>query len=470
MIKIWTWQNNWIWEGESIWCSIEKFRYSNELTNSEFCRYINATPRQNFINDYYSLCISNYSLKKDIIIKLLNKDIFSDTENVLKNNFISNIFPLEKCIVRDWRFCPECIKLGYHSIFHQLNLYDKCIFHHIDLETHCPNCNKVNTYSLKSTPVVKAFSCNCGYNYLENKYTFQELIKIWSNSSNFISFNNMYILKDLKNKYFYTSYNFYYEKYIKKNSNYYIKNNTLLYKVLNLESNIGNICSFNFRPKSYKFNTDEGTKNNIYDSLDYIMIDRYVTILKSIAKHIRKSISKKSYKSYLSKNIYFYLDFNISNMNVEGKCYKDIDEYLYAYIMWRKNVEGHSEYYYVHSTLNFLHFKNIKLTIQENILDVLIYKYIIQELRDYKFFCKSQNKEIIFSNFDILLSAFERIIGKVLLDYFNDWLKFIRNKKQNSPNDIINFNESIPIKINDFLISYKESCKIGYLIDLGKSI
>lgn len=43
---------------------------------------------------------------------------------------------------REPRFCPECMRKGYHSIFHQLDGVQDCPWHGLRLAQRCPSCNK----------------------------------------------------------------------------------------------------------------------------------------------------------------------------------------------------------------------------------------------------------------------------------------------------------------------------------------
>ena len=61
------------------------------------------------------------------------------------------------------RFCPACIKLGYHSPLYQLLDIVSCPIHMIPLKTTCPECERIIPYSLSSIVLAHPYSCDCGH-------------------------------------------------------------------------------------------------------------------------------------------------------------------------------------------------------------------------------------------------------------------------------------------------------------------
>ena len=101
---------------------------------------------------------------------------------------------------------------------------------------------------------------------------------------------------------------------------------------------------------------------------------------------------------------------------------------------------------------------------REHIYNSIFFKYINYEIKNYLFIYKRDKKNIPFSNYGILLSGLERIIGDILIGYFNCCLEFIRRKKRFEPDEIIDFNCTINIKFNKYLIYYDESNRVEYII------
>jgi hypothetical protein len=61
-------------------------------------------------------------------------------------------------------YCPECMKFGYHSLYHQF-VYnnDECFIHKVQLKKLCPECKKPIPYGLSGSSARTPFSCVCGY-------------------------------------------------------------------------------------------------------------------------------------------------------------------------------------------------------------------------------------------------------------------------------------------------------------------
>ena len=56
------------------------------------------------------------------------------------------------------RYCPACLKIGFHSLFHQVPFFDRCLLHGEPLRNCCPVCER-------SVSASKWFRCRCGYEY-----------------------------------------------------------------------------------------------------------------------------------------------------------------------------------------------------------------------------------------------------------------------------------------------------------------
>lgn len=60
------------------------------------------------------------------------------------------------------RYCPECIKKGFHTAAFQLNSIQKCPLHDLDLATKCPACRLTIAYRLGVQELSTPFGCRCG--------------------------------------------------------------------------------------------------------------------------------------------------------------------------------------------------------------------------------------------------------------------------------------------------------------------
>lgn len=60
------------------------------------------------------------------------------------------------------RFCPECIRSGYHSSIFQLQFVSRCPCHHETLMEKCPFCKKIIPYNISRYDRRAPYSCQCG--------------------------------------------------------------------------------------------------------------------------------------------------------------------------------------------------------------------------------------------------------------------------------------------------------------------
>jgi hypothetical protein len=142
--KNFVWRTNWISPYESLWGIFEKFKYANNAT----------------VKDIYGLFGTNYvrNLKSHTIGRSrrncirpsgLDDDLIENTfmQSVIKKNTqyvdrISGVLPWRPSrrysfIRNELYICPECIKVGLHSLFHQFKLLHECPYHlplNIDIE------------------------------------------------------------------------------------------------------------------------------------------------------------------------------------------------------------------------------------------------------------------------------------------------------------------------------------------------
>ena len=113
-----TWNSNWILKYQSVWCTIEKIKFANMIDGISLKKYINSSShlRKKRIYSLNSIYISQYKFDENKLISLCEKDIFKKINNELKEVLgnIYNYADMEKYIISNFRFCPECMKVGYH--------------------------------------------------------------------------------------------------------------------------------------------------------------------------------------------------------------------------------------------------------------------------------------------------------------------------------------------------------------------
>jgi hypothetical protein len=146
---------SWFHEFESTWSKIEKICYANSITAYE-------TIKNTAISN--SLEILDFTCCSQPCSKLQLLDINNTPDKQLKKmlNGINLNFNL---LFKDYFcFCEDCLQYQFHSVLHQLTLFDNCPYHSKRLTKNCPNCFRVILYKVKSI----YNGCYCGWNPFKN--------------------------------------------------------------------------------------------------------------------------------------------------------------------------------------------------------------------------------------------------------------------------------------------------------------
>lgn len=61
------------------------------------------------------------------------------------------------------RFCPLCIKKGFHTPLFQLNTVERCPIHNRLLKEQCPRCHATIPYKFRRSKFSNSYGCACGY-------------------------------------------------------------------------------------------------------------------------------------------------------------------------------------------------------------------------------------------------------------------------------------------------------------------
>jgi hypothetical protein len=175
-----TWNNNWIKKYESPWSIVEKFRYANNASEIDIINII-GYPKNRQTN----------SKKQDFnVLKGLDLDKFENLfGQLITDHFKHDLTELvgflstfrRNIFMRDvLHYCPKCLSKGHHSIFHQIKLWDRCVYHDVPLQNSCPVCKNQYSYSLKFKTFQKPFICKCGYSYIEDDTSYC-FMRNWTN-------------------------------------------------------------------------------------------------------------------------------------------------------------------------------------------------------------------------------------------------------------------------------------------------
>ncbi len=186
-LPLFTWNSEWIWKYESPWGVFEKFKLANEIKDTDIFNIFGTEQIKSKTKAFYSYEERDLNLLKSFddnsLFKVLGvklKEITLVNINGLIGAF-SNSNKLSFYIEKNLHFCPECIKLGYHSIFHQFKLLSKCPFHsNTTIQNRCPKCQNTIPYLLTDKWSRRPFTCKCGHHFYQSKDN--NFIKEWSSN------------------------------------------------------------------------------------------------------------------------------------------------------------------------------------------------------------------------------------------------------------------------------------------------
>lgn len=171
-----TWNRDWIWPYESPWGVIEKFKFANSAQDKDILEVLGTINVRNKTKKFYTYqdrnLVSLQGFDEDKLTQILGVNI----KKIFKNNLDILIGVMPRFDKNDFYFrkylsiCPECIKYGYHSIFHQMVFVTECPFHSFKLVNECPECRRSIVYQLSDKYTSSPFVCLCGYSYIDLRF------------------------------------------------------------------------------------------------------------------------------------------------------------------------------------------------------------------------------------------------------------------------------------------------------------
>jgi hypothetical protein len=149
------WSNEWVHPYESSWSIIEKFKTANQIDSQDFKNIFglknfklpkNIQNKSSFENtNLYSL--SRFDDQK--IVDVFGMSIKEHEEDNIK--VITSKLPTDNNYFRQYlAYCPECIDMNFHCIFHQFSFLQYCPYHLIPLIKKCIHCTKIILYSISN--------------------------------------------------------------------------------------------------------------------------------------------------------------------------------------------------------------------------------------------------------------------------------------------------------------------------------
>lgn len=172
--KKFVWRTEWISPFESLWGIFEKFKFANCATVIDIFDLFGTVCVKNLKTDTIGRphrdCINPTGLNDDLLQSVYLQPLIK--MNALSTDRISGILPWRSSsrysYIRDELFfCPECLKTGFHSLFHQFKLLHECPYHQLPLHRGCPCCNQSIPFELTDQFTREPFQCICGHSLIQ---------------------------------------------------------------------------------------------------------------------------------------------------------------------------------------------------------------------------------------------------------------------------------------------------------------
>lgn len=405
-----TWKKEWILNYESPWGILEKFRYANALSINNVYEILGTdnTKNKHIRSKKDRSLITLEGLDRNKIISSINIDMHHLINSYYTNNFAVDISykHMLDYIRNTIFFCPECIKIGYHSIWFQNILINECPFHNIPLEEKCPKCSQTIPYEIDKKNNRAPLSCICGHSYFDDNNVF---FISWTNHNIKIISKPLLEWLNLNCKNIEKLKLIYFDKKLAKTNNDTIRLVTsILNNNFNNKENINYTSWFGSNTGIIKNNYENIKLNNINKSNKFMlkvnnfyseMFKSYKIIFSSVSRYIRKRLNyqNKKYINKLLRNNSLYPNPQENPINL----------YAYSYIMWKKSAE------------NLLLFNPY----QENNTNIknshTIANTLLQDLfNDWR----KRFKNDILSNIVSCRWVLFKILSHIFLNHYYDWL------------------------------------------------
>lgn len=134
----------WVQPYESVVCTLWKFARTNRLAGCFLGKQLRANP----VDPYLGLAPGD--IDAPIVARLLGVTQRSVREGM-------DAAALDGC--RFLRYCPRCMSLGYHTVVHQRERYDRCPIHREPLLAACRHCGEASAYQLDAQLLDAPFRC-----------------------------------------------------------------------------------------------------------------------------------------------------------------------------------------------------------------------------------------------------------------------------------------------------------------------
>ncbi|WP_391205450.1 hypothetical protein [Psychrobacillus sp. L4] len=196
-----TWKKEWVTKYISTWCIFERFKFANALSNNHILQIFGNEDVQKLKNvknagDYLRSLTSLIGIDRGKAFEIIGVDLFEK-----KSESIDTFKPIlgsrgkvEYLTNNNISYCQKCMEKGFHSVFHQLTLFNNCVFHpNEELRETCFKCNKIFSIHDLCSDDRSSYLCQCGQSIMNNR----NVAAIYKNWENEHVIQDPYILKFL---------------------------------------------------------------------------------------------------------------------------------------------------------------------------------------------------------------------------------------------------------------------------------
>lgn len=136
---------------ESLWSIVHRFLWLNRPSSTEIKRCFSS-------DGGFSLLLSSEGLNNTSVTRQKHVAQLYSLLAITKTQFRKSLLP-SFLSPSGFRYCPECAKLGYHSLVFSIPHLDYCPAHHVPLVCHCLSCHRNIGDSLDIRAIEHPYSC-----------------------------------------------------------------------------------------------------------------------------------------------------------------------------------------------------------------------------------------------------------------------------------------------------------------------
>ncbi|WP_413380838.1 hypothetical protein [Alkalihalobacillus sp. 1P02AB] len=486
--KQYTWSNNWIQPYESPWGILEKFMWANVINGNSVLALIGNEKIQQLKNisrasihqrDLINFSSIDSKLSQKIIGIDLKKYHNKLTDKTL--HLIPNIDHERSYFHSYIAYCPLCLSKGYHSILHQIKLFDHCAFHPSQiLLDRCVKCDQLMPEYLINRGNQPAFHCACGHNFLNSNislifFSWQKHLKI----KNRIISAWLKLPRNEVHKYHiiypFDNYNISFEV-DKKETDYLRLIPKLLINAFNEDILNNEVIKISSKVDIFKI------KNN-YQQLKDNYIDAFPTLFPLYNFTKKDRIDSVFFEIYKQTRIIYKAITRFILQKVikdHSKCVKifnkarqagDLCPHAYAFILWKMECEGIDAFWKIRYFSKTS--KNHEFKCMNKKFSIFLQGTFISHLEEIlNPFGRKNGFNIMECNISGIKYIVDKIISHLLIERYVKWLELVQDpEKYKNPDDSIPmYIAKIPQNLNGEVSFHFQKSRIDYMNYIVKDL